>query len=397
MARLATLPPLSVYVHIPWCVRKCPYCDFNSHALGENAGESAEQLGATEAEYARALVADLDSALPSVWGRSVQSIFFGGGTPSLFAPSTIERLLAEVRARLRVAPDAEITLEANPGTFEAAKFRDFRAAGVNRLSVGIQSFNERHLRALGRIHDAADARKAIEIAQANFDNFNLDLMYALPGQTVAEARADLAEAIATGAPHISAYHLTIEPNTWFAKFPPPLPDDETAATIQETVEAALGEAGYEHYETSAYAQPGRACRHNVNYWRFGDYVGLGAGAHGKISFPDRIVREVRARNPQEYLRRVAEGTQIVERREVADADLIFEFMMNALRLSAGFEIALFTERTGLAIEAASPALAAAEEKGLIERDGGRIRPTERGRRFLNDLLELFLPEGAPAP
>ena len=390
---LATLPPLSLYIHIPWCVRKCPYCDFNSHALGENADE----LGATEAEYVRALVADLDSTLPSVWGRSVQTIFFGGGTPSLFSPSSIERLLAETRARLRVAPDAEITLEANPGTFEAAKFRDYRAAGVNRLSIGIQSFNDRHLKTLGRIHDAADAGKAIEIAQTNFDNFNLDLMYALPGQTLAEARADLAAAIATGAPHVSAYHLTIEPNTWFAKFPPPLPDDDTAAIIQENVEAMLGEAGYTHYEISAYARSGRACRHNLNYWRFGDYLGLGAGAHGKISFPDRIVREVRARNPQEYLRRIAEGTQVVERREVENADRVFEFMMNALRLAEGFDVALFTERTGLPIDVAATALNEAKSKGLIERNGERIRPTERGRGFLNDLLELFLPDAAPAP
>jgi oxygen-independent coproporphyrinogen-3 oxidase len=364
-------------------VRKCPYCDFNSHEL---------RGALPEAEYAAALVADLDSALPSVWGRRVSSIFFGGGTPSLFSAAAIDQLLSAFRARLPLAADAEITLEANPGTVEAGKFRDFAAAGVNRLSVGIQSFDPRHLAALGRIHDDAEARRAVEVARAHFDDFNLDLMYALPGQTPAEAGADVAEAVATGAPHLSFYHLTIEPNTVFYARPPPLPDEDAAAGIGDMVERRLVEAGYEHYETSAYARPDRACRHNLNYWRFGDYLGIGAGAHAKISSADRIVREVRARTPAEYMRRVASGEQVVERRELGRDDLPFEFMMNALRLAEGFPVAMFAERTGLPIVAAERALARAESRGLLERDHARIRPTALGRRYLNDLLGFFLPE-----
>jgi oxygen-independent coproporphyrinogen-3 oxidase len=364
-------------------VRKCPYCDFNSHEL---RGEIPER------DYVEALVVDLDSALPSVWGRRVSSVFFGGGTPSIFSAPAIEQLLSAFRARLPLAADAEITLEANPGTVEAGKFRDFAAAGVNRLSVGIQSFDPRHLVALGRIHDDREARRAVEVARAHFDNFNLDLMYALPGQTLAEAEADVAEAVATGAPHLSFYHLTIEPSTVFHKHPPPLPDEDDAAAIHELVAARLADAGYAHYETSAHARPGRECRHNLNYWRFGDYLGIGAGAHSKVSFADRIVREMRTRSPVEYLRRVAEGSHVAERREVGAAELPFEFMMNALRLAAGFEVAAFAERTGLPIRIAEKALAAAEAKGLITRDHLRIRPTELGRRFLNDLLQLFLPD-----
>ena len=379
--RLAALPPLSLYVHLPWCVRKCPYCDFNSH---EARG------GLPEDEYVDALVADLESTLPSVWGRRVHTVFFGGGTPSLFTARSIDRLLAAIRARLPLEPDAEVTLEANPGTFESDKFRDFRAAGVNRLSIGIQSFDPVHLKALGRIHDEREAHRAVEIARTHFDNFNLDLMYALPAQTERAARRDVETAIASGAPHISAYHLTIEPNTFFAKHPPAVPDDDAAAAIHEAVERTLEGAGYVHYETSAFAKPGRESRHNLNYWRFGDYLGIGAGAHAKISFPDRIVREARVRTPAEYMRRVAEGTQAVERREVGRSELPFEFMMNALRLADGFEVAMFAERTGLPIAAAEAALARAEAKGLIARDPLRICPTERGRRFLNDLLELFL-------
>jgi oxygen-independent coproporphyrinogen-3 oxidase len=386
--RLAALPPLSLYVHLPWCVRKCPYCDFNSH---EARG------GLPEDEYVDALVADLESTLPCVWGRRVYTVFFGGGTPSLFSARSIERLLAAIRARVPLDANAEITLEANPGTFESDKFRDFRAAGVNRLSVGIQSFSPTHLKALGRIHDEREAHRAVEIALTHFENFNLDLMYALPGQTEAEARRDMEAAIVSGAPHVSAYHLTIEPNTFFAKHPPAIPDEDAAAAIQEVVESTLTGAGYLHYETSAYAKPGRESRHNLNYWRFGDYLGIGAGAHAKVSFPDRIVREVRARTPAEYLRRVAEGTQVVERRDVTRDELPFEFMMNALRLADGFDVALFAERTGLPISSAGTPLAQAEAKGLIERDAFRIRPTERGRHFLNDLLELFLePENGEA-
>jgi oxygen-independent coproporphyrinogen-3 oxidase len=364
-------------------VRKCPYCDFNSH---EARGEMPE------AAYVAALVADLDSALPSIRGRRVHSVFFGGGTPSLFSAAAIERLLSAFRARLPLATDAEITLEANPGTVEAGRFRDFRAAGVNRLSVGIQTFDPRSLAALGRIHDDREARRAVEIARAHFENFNLDLMYALPGQTIGEAEADVAEAVATGAPHLSFYHLTIEPNTAFHKHPPPLPDEDTAAAIQELVAGRLADAGHVNYETSAHARPGRESRHNLNYWRFGDYLGIGAGAHSKLSFADRIVREMRPRSPAEYLKRVADRTQVAERRELSVRELPFEFMMNALRLAAGFEVAMFAERTGLPISVAERALAAAEAKSLIVRDHLRIRPTDLGRRFLNDLLQLFLPE-----
>lgn len=381
--RLAALPPLALYVHLPWCVRKCPYCDFNSH---EARGDLPED------DYVDALIADLESTLPNVWGRRVHSVFLGGGTPSLFSARAIDRLLAAIRARLQLVADAEVTLEANPGTFESEKFRDFRAAGVNRLSIGIQSFNSKHLTALGRIHDDRQAYQAVEIAHANFANFNLDLMYALPEQTLAEAERDVRAALAANAPHLSFYHLTIEPNTVFFSRPPRLPDEDASAEIGELVEQRLVGAGYAHYETSAYARPGAECRHNLNYWRFGDYLGIGAGAHAKISFADRIVREVRARTPAEYMRRVGEASQVVERREVSPAEVPFEFMMNALRLTGGFEVTLFAERTGLPFAAAAKVLAAAETKALVERDHQRVRPTALGRRFLNDLVALFLPD-----
>ena len=380
--RLAVLPPLALYVHIPWCVRKCPYCDFNSHqARGE----------VPEAAYVEALVADLELALPEVWGRRVASVFFGGGTPSLFSAASIETLISAFRARLPLAPDCEITLEANPGTFEAEKFRDYRRAGVNRLSIGIQSFNPRHLAALGRIHDDREARRAIEIAKDSFDNVNLDLMYALPGQTLAEAREDVQGALEAATAHLSFYHLTLEPNTHFHRHPPVLPDDDAAAAIQDMIDAALKGAGYVHYETSAWAKPGRECRHNLNYWRFGDYLGIGAGAHGKLSFPDRVVRTARVRQPKAYLESAAAGRAVEERRELARADLSFEFMMNALRLAEGFPPGLFAERTGLAIAAVEKPLREAEARGLLERDHERIRPSALGQRFLNDLLQLFLP------
>jgi oxygen-independent coproporphyrinogen-3 oxidase len=380
---LAALPPLALYVHVPWCVRKCPYCDFNSHELREALPDGA---------YVDALIADLEHALPSVWGRRVHSIFFGGGTPSLLPAAAIDRLLAAFRARLQLAADAEITLEANPGTFEAEKFRDFRAAGVNRLSIGIQSFNPAHLGALGRIHDDREAHRAIEIAHASFDNFNLDLMYALPEQTLAQAEADVAAALAARAPHLSFYHLTLEPNTLFHRFPPSLPDEEISAAIGDVVEERLVAAGYAHYETSAYARPGHECKHNLNYWRFGDYLGIGAGAHSKLSFHDRIVREMRFKQPREYLARAAAGDAVQGRHAIERRELGFEFMMNALRLAEGFDVTLFAERTGLPLVAVDRPLAAAEAKGLVERDHLRIRPTALGRRFLNDLLQLFLPE-----
>lgn len=383
MLKLHSLPPLALYVHIPWCVRKCPYCDFNSH-------ESRDPL--PQDEYVDALVADLEAALPDIWGRRIQSIFFGGGTPSLFSVASIDRLLSAFRARLTLNADAEITLEANPGTFEAEKFRGLRDTGITRLSIGVQSFNDRHLKALGRIHDTRESQRAIDIARANFDNFNLDVMYALPGQTPEEALADIEMALAAQAPHLSFYHLTLEPNTVFHKYPPSLPDDDAAATMQELIEAKLGAAGYSHYETSAYAKPGHQCRHNLNYWRFGDYLGIGAGAHSKISFADRIVREQRVRAPADYLRRTKGGTHVAERNVLTAAELPFEFMLNTLRLNEGFDVPLFFERTGLPISVMETSLTHAEQRGLIERDHRRIVPTERGRRFLNDLQILFLPE-----
>jgi len=387
-ANLKALPPLSLYVHIPWCVKKCPYCDFNSHEVrGKPQGEAPEQ------DYVPALIADLELALPQIWGRRVYSVFFGGGTPSLFSARAIEELLAAFRARLNLAADAEITLEANPGTFESAKFRDYRACGINRLSIGIQSFNAAKLQALGRIHDGEEARRAIGIAQAHFDNINLDLMYALPQQTLQQAEEDIDTAAGFGTSHLSSYHLTLEPNTLFYRHPPPLPDSELAADMQDMIEERLAGAGYVNYETSAFARPGRECRHNLNYWRFGDYLGIGAGAHSKLSFPDRILRQARYKQPREYLQRTAAGTPVQEEHEVTRKDLGFEFMMNALRLAEGFEVALFAERTGLPISAVEQPLQEALQRGLITRDHVRIAPTKHGQRFLNDLLQLFLPPG----
>jgi oxygen-independent coproporphyrinogen-3 oxidase len=380
---LASLPPLSLYVHFPWCVKKCPYCDFNSHAV-DGAAPIPEQ------RYIDALLRDLELSLPLVWGRRVHSVFFGGGTPSLLSANGFERLISGIRARLALEADAEITLEANPGTFEAAKFEAFRKSGANRLSIGIQSFNTTHLRALGRIHDGAEAITSIRIAKSLFDNFNLDLMYALPGQTSDQLRSDLDTALGFSPPHLSYYHLTLEANTVFAKYPPPLPDDDAAAEMQSLIEARLAAGGYEHYETSAYARPKQRSRHNVNYWRFGDYLGIGAGAHGKLSFAHRILRTTKLRQPESYMAGCEAGTPLAEEREVGTAELPFEFMMNALRLTDGFEVRQFAERTGVSIAAVEAALNAAEHKGLISRDHLRIAPTERGRRFLNDLLELFL-------
>ena len=388
---LKTLPPLSLYVHIPWCVRKCPYCDFNSHEVrGRSPGEAPEH------GYVQALIADLELALPQIWGRRVYSIFFGGGTPSLFSARAIEELLAAFRARLNLAADAEITLEANPGTFESAKFRDYRACGINRLSIGIQSFNPAKLQALGRIHDGEEARRAIGIAQAYFENINLDLMYALPQQTLDEAEQDIDAARGFGTTHLSAYHLTLEPNTLFHRHPPALPDSELAADMQDMIEERLAGAGYVNYETSAFAPPGRECRHNLNYWRFGDYLGIGAGAHSKLSFPDRILRQMRYKQPREYMQRTAAGAPVQEQHALSPKDLGFEFMMNALRLAEGFEVALFAERTGQALATVERPLREAVERGLITRDHVRIAPTQRGQRFLNDLLQLFLPPGGAA-
>jgi putative oxygen-independent coproporphyrinogen III oxidase len=391
--QLQTPPPLAVYVHLPWCVRKCPYCDFNSHAL---RGEIPEQ------RYLDALTRDLELSLPQVWGREVSSIFIGGGTPSLFSAASIDRLLVTLRTLLRVSPIAEITLEANPGTFEAERFKAYREAGVNRLSLGIQSFNPAHLRALGRIHDADEARVAAQTAQELFEEVNLDLMYALPEQTLEQARQDLETAIALGPVHLSAYHLTLEPNTPFAAAPPSLPDDDAAADMQLMVEGTLAAAGYQHYETSAFARPGHRCRHNLNYWTFGDYLGLGAGAHGKLSSHDRIERQARCKHPQAYMDAMRDamrdatpgdhGPGCVEVRKLNRQDRIFEFMMNALRLNQGFDPRLFQTRTGLPLLVAEPALQAAEKRGLLLRSADNIRPSEQGRHFLNELLQMFLPE-----
>jgi oxygen-independent coproporphyrinogen-3 oxidase len=377
--------PLALYVHVPWCVRKCPYCDFNSHAA---------EGALPEAAYIDALMTDLEQALPSVWGRKVVSIFIGGGTPSLLSAATVDRLLTGIRMRLPVIPDAEVTLEANPGTAEAGKFRAFRAAGVTRLSLGIQSFDDRFLSALGRIHDAAEARTAAAMARDHFDTFNLDLMLALPGQTVAEALADVEQALQFTPTHLSCYQLTLEPNTPFHAFPPELPDADLAADMQDAVEARLAAAGFEHYETSAFARPGHRCRHNLNYWTFGDYLGIGAGAHGKLSFHDRIVRQARTRSPKAYLAAAGgDGSFLQVDEVVAPEQLPFEFMMNALRLIDGVPSALFAERTRLgpdALAAVGRIVALARRDGMLREDPARLAPTERGRHFLNPLLQRFL-------
>jgi putative oxygen-independent coproporphyrinogen III oxidase len=403
-----SLPPLSLYIHIPWCIRKCPYCDFNSH-------EGAVQ----EREYINALMSDLESELPNFWGRTIHTVFFGGGTPSLFSADAIGEIIAGVRARTRLSPSAEITLEANPGTFEAQKFADYKSVGINRLSIGIQSFNDVHLKALGRVHDSAEAKRAIEIGLATIGNVNLDVMFALPGsklngapQTMAECERDVETALSFNTPHLSFYQLTMEPNTVFAKKPPPLPDHDLAADMQMRVEEMLVAAGYSHYETSGYAKPKRECQHNLNYWKFGDYVGIGAGAHGKLSMPGggvtgdklvanasasivrteraAIVRTARARQPREYMQRAASGNAVHERRIVSRSDVGFEFMLNALRLTEGFAIREFEERTGFTISLVDRALNACESEGLIVRDHLRVTPTALGRRFLNRALEKFL-------
>jgi oxygen-independent coproporphyrinogen-3 oxidase len=375
------LPPLSLYIHVPWCVKKCPYCDFNSH---EARG------GFSEKEYVAALIRDLEMALPQIWGRKVYTVFFGGGTPSLLSGEAITEILRQVRMLLPLSGDAEITLEANPGTVEAGKFAAFRDAGVNRLSMGIQSFNDAHLQALGRIHTAAEAKAAIAIAQLHFDNINLDLMYALPGQDLAQALQDVHTALTFKPQHLSAYHLTLEPNTLFYRNPPSLPDDDASADMQQSIEELLTGNGYQHYETSAFAQPNRRSRHNLNYWKFGDYLGIGAGAHSKLSFPDKIVRQARYKQPQAYMQQVMAGAPVQTENEVSRDELPFEFMMNALRLNEGFDPALFGERTSLSLIAIQRELLEAERRGLLHRDIDHIAPTRKGQRFLNDLLEIFL-------
>jgi oxygen-independent coproporphyrinogen-3 oxidase len=384
--QLGALPPLALYVHLPWCLRKCPYCDFNSHAT---KGELPER------RYLDALAADLEAALPLVWGRRVTSVFIGGGTPSLFSPEGIDRLLADLRARLLLEPLAEVTLEANPGTFERERFRAFRAAGVTRLSVGVQSFDDQLLGRIGRVHDAAQARAALAEARAAFDTFNIDLMYALPGQSPTMLEVDLAQALAFEPPHLSVYHLTVEPNTEFARRPPELPDEDSASEMLDRIVERTAAAGLERYEVSAFARRGHRCRHNLNYWEFGDYLGIGAGAHGKLSFPQRVLRQVRWREPAMYVERALAGQAVSGEHEVARRDLAFEFMLNALRLREGFDPSRFVERTGLPLSAIEPAAAEGERRGLLERvaDGPhqRWRASARGFDLLSDLQALFLP------
>ncbi len=401
---LTELPPLALYIHLPWCIRKCPYCDFNSHEWRGDGQPPTSLPGKPvvpvvpvtsqppEQAYLQALLADLDAALPLVWGRPVVSVFVGGGTPSLFSPHTIDALLAGVRARLKLLPGAEVTLEANPGTFERERFAAFRGAGVTRLSVGVQSFSDEHLQVLGRVHQADQAKAAVEDAARAFDTFNIDLMYALPGQSLEQLHADLDTALSLHPPHLSVYHLTIEPNTFFAKHPPALPDEDTAYAMLDAITERTAAQGLRRYEVSAYAREGHACAHNQNYWQFGDYLGIGAGAHSKLSFAHRVVRQVRVRDPRAYMARAhqPEGV-VVQDEEVARADLPFEYMLGALRLREGFALAEFSARTGLPPSAIEAGLARAESQGLITRDLHRVQPTERGFDFLSDLQGMFLP------
>ena len=383
---LGGFPPLSLYIHLPWCVRKCPYCDFNSHAVRDAIPEEA---------YVDALIADLEQDLPLVWGRTVYTVFIGGGTPSLFSARSIERLLDEVRARLRLAPDAEITLEANPGTVEAGRFAEYRDAGINRLSIGVQSLDDEMLRRIGRVHGAAEAMAAAEAAaHAGFDRWNVDLMYGLPGQSREQALCDIQRAIALDPPHISHYQLTIEPNTLFYNRPPNRADDDELWEMQGVCQQALSAAGYAQYEVSAYARLGAECAHNRNYWEFGDYLGIGAGAHAKITLGDEqaVRRMSKVRNPADYLSSASAIGRVAETRVLSTQDLGLEFMMNALRLNQGFAARLFHERTGLPIAMLAAPLERAERLGLIGQDITRIWPTERGRRYLNDLLLLFMPD-----
>jgi putative oxygen-independent coproporphyrinogen III oxidase len=392
---LSALPPLSLYVHLPWCLRKCPYCDFNSHepnaVLTAGAAGAGHLSAQTEARYLDALRADLESALPQIWGRRVHTVFIGGGTPSLFSPDSIDRLLSDIRARLPLEADAEITLEANPGTFETDRFKAFRQAGVNRLSIGVQSFDDSKLQALGRVHNRAQAIAAVEEAQQHFETFNLDLMYALPSQSASDLETDIQQALAFEPPHLSLYHLTLEPNTRFATQPPKgLPDEDTAFDMLDHLIERTAAAGLQRYEVSAYARPDHQCAHNLNYWQFGDYLGIGAGAHSKISFPDRIVRQVRWREPAAYMDKAVQGLACSNEQDVPLKSRAFEFMMNALRLKDGFELLRFAERTGLTLASIQQPLAEAEAKGLLQRDLARAWPTDKGFDFLSDLQALFL-------
>jgi len=384
MFNFTALPPLSLYIHVPWCVRKCPYCDFNSHKSPQEIPEKA---------YVDALLRDLEQEVPLIWGRTVQTIFIGGGTPSLFSAEAYDRLFSGLRALLPLHHDAEITLEANPGTLEAGRFKEYRALGINRLSIGIQSFNDEALTKLGRIHNSKQAIKAVEAAHAaDYDNFNLDLMFGLPGQDENKAAADVETAIALQPAHISYYQLTIEPNTLFYAQPPTLPDDDPIYDWQLQNQTRLAKAGYMQYETSAYAKQGRQCRHNVNYWQFGDYIGIGAGAHGKISSaaPQQIARRVKQKQPQAFIDTAAKDTCLLEQSLVAEDEVGFEFMLNAMRLLDGVATPLFQQHTGVPISTIRDAMQRAEALGLVEHSISRIRPTEKGQRYLNSLIELFL-------
>ena len=389
--QLNALPPLALYVHLPWCIKKCPYCDFNSHEFREGSDPVS-----TQDAYIHALFADLEASLPLIWGRSIQTVFLGGGTPSLFSPEAIDRLISGIRARVRLAPQAEITMEANPGTFEKDRFKAFHQAGITRLSIGVQSFDNAHLKALGRVHDRDQALAAVTEAAQVFDTFNLDLMYALPGQTIDGLTQDIQTALAFEPPHISIYHLTIEPNTVFAKFPPVLPEDDLAYEMMDRITELTGLAGLDRYEVSAYAKTGHQCAHNLNYWQFGDYLGIGAGAHSKLSFAHRVLRQVRYREPALYMQQAMKGEPVTQSTEVSRLDLPFEFMLNALRLRGGFDLADFVDRTGLAMTSIQKGLTEAEKLGLIGRDLHRVWPTDRGFDFLSDLQALFLADSASA-
>lgn len=384
-SRLAIPPPLSLYIHIPWCVKKCPYCDFNSHEYKE-----AQNFTDLESMYVESLIKDLEFSLPKIWGRKIHSIFFGGGTPSLFSGKAIQKILSNIRALTPILYDAEITLEANPGTIDSNHFEGYKEAGVTRVSLGIQSFNNTHLKALGRIHDSSEAKKGIEIAMRYFDKVNLDLMYALPQQRLDEAIDDARTATSFNTQHLSFYHLTIEPNTFFFKHPPKLPLDDESAVMQETIEDILSQHGYEHYETSAFAKAKSQCQHNLNYWQFGDYLGIGAGAHSKLTFHDKMIRESRYKNPKQYMEHIKTQNMIESETMIHENDLAFEFMMNHLRLIDGFSIESFEEKTGLNISSINKELKSAIDKKLISLDHEMIKPTLLGQRFLNDLLSIFL-------
>ncbi len=386
---LTALPPLALYIHFPWCEKKCPYCDFNSHQIKDPSSSLKGDFD--EQRYINALIADLETELPNIWGRQVHSIFIGGGTPSLLSAAGMDQLLCAIRARISLEPGAEITMEANPGSVEAEKFAGFAKAGVNRVSLGIQSFQDEQLKALGRIHNGTEAKRAIQIALDHFKSVNIDLMYGLPNQSLVAAKADIETALSFKTPHLSLYNLTLEPNTYFANFPPKLPSDDEIDSIFEQNLDLLTKAGYKRYEVSAYAKKDQECKHNLNYWRFGDYIGIGAGAHGKISYPGKITRQVRERHPETYMQAMeTKGNALLESREIASKELPFEFMLNALRLTDGVDTHTFSERTGLPLSVISKGLESASKKALLDQNPSKLKATKLGLRYLNNLQEIFL-------